>query len=114
MNLFASLYLDQDVAVLVETLLQAQGIDATCTRSERMLDQLDDAQIAFAVKNKRCLLTHNGRDFEDLHAQYLHEGRFHFGIIIAIRRPPHQIARNVAMLVNQLTADEIANNLLYV
>ncbi len=79
-----------------------------------MLDRLDDEQMAFAVENERCLLTHNARNFEDLHVEYLRDGKPHFGVIIAIRRSPHQIARNVALLVNQLTADEIANNLFHV
>jgi hypothetical protein len=44
---------------------------------------------------------------------YLDEGKPHSGIIIAIRRPPHDILRRALNLLNQTAADEIANNVWY-
>lgn len=71
MNLFASVYLDEDVSVLVAVLLQARGFDTTTARDERMLTQPDPAQLIYAVTLERCILTHNRLDYEQLHYEYL-------------------------------------------
>lgn len=63
---------------------------------------------------ERCLLTHNRVDFERLHLDYMTEGKQHSGIIVIPQKNPYEIAQRVAILLNTLTADEIANQLLYV
>jgi len=114
MKLFASLYLDEDVSVLIATLLRARGFDVVTTRDENMLGQADPFQLAHATSLERCIVTHNRVDFERLHQERLASGRAHFGIIVAARRSPYEIARRLAMLLNTLTADEIENQLLYI
>jgi predicted nuclease of predicted toxin-antitoxin system len=114
MKLFATLYLDEDVSVLIATLLQVRGLDVTTAREEGMLGESDETQLAYAVSLDRCVLTHNRLDFEQLHATYITQSKRHAGIIIASRRNPHEIARRVSILFDSLTADEIANQLLYV
>ena len=54
MRLFTSVYLDEDVSVLVAVLLQAKGFDAVTTRDEKMLAKPDPAQLAHAVSMERC------------------------------------------------------------
>lgn len=114
MKLFASLYLDEDVSVLIATLLQARGFDVVTTRDEEMLGQDDPLQLAHAVSLERCMVTHNRVDFERLQREQGETGRSHFGIIVASRRSPYEIARRLAVLLNILTADEIEDQLLYV
>jgi len=113
-KLFATLYLDEDVSVLVATLLQVRGLDVTTAREQSMLGESDDTQLTFAASMDRCILTHNRLDFEKLHTEYIATGKQHAGIIIAARRNPHELARRVSILCDSLTADEIANQLLYV
>jgi len=60
------------------------------------------------------LLTHNRVDFERLHLEYMTEGREHSGIIVTPQKKAYEIVQRVAILLNTLTADEIANQLLYV
>ena len=67
MKLFATVYLDEDVALLVATLLQAQGFSATTTHAEGMLHADDDVQLKHAISLESCLVTHNRLDFERLH-----------------------------------------------
>jgi hypothetical protein len=42
------------------------------------------------------------------------EGQQHSGIIVIPQKNAYEIAQRVAILLNTLTADEIANQLLYV
>ncbi len=114
MKLFATLYLDEDVSVLVATLLAARGLDVTTAREQQMLGKADDEQLVYAESLGRCLLTHNRVDFELLHAECVTGGRQHSGIIIATRTSAYTIAGRVATLLDTLTADEIAGQLLYV
>jgi len=114
MKLFARLYLDEDVSVLVATLLGARGFDVVTTRDESMLGRDDAAQLAHAVSLERCIVTHNRVHFERLHHNYLEAGHTHFGIIVASRRSPYEMARRLVVLLNTLTADEIENQLLYI
>ncbi|BAT54740.1 hypothetical protein NOS3756_37130 [Nostoc sp. NIES-3756] len=47
MTIFAQLYIDEDVDVIVANLLSARGLDATTAREQQMLGQPDNAQLAF-------------------------------------------------------------------
>ena len=44
MKLFAEVYLDEDVSVLIGTLLQARGFNAHTARDEEMLGEDDPGQ----------------------------------------------------------------------
>lgn len=114
MKLFATLYSDEDVSMLVATLLRGKGFNVTTAHSEGMLGASDSEQLAYAASVERCLLTHNRVDFERLHLKYIADGQQHSGIIIVPQKTPHEIAQRVGILLDALTADEIANQLLYV
>lgn len=114
MTIFAQIYVDEDVDILVATLLLARGFDATTAREQAMLGKPDSEQLAFAASFERCILTHNRLDFEKLNTTYLTNNQTHAGIIIAKRRNVYEIAERVAILLDTLTADEIANQLFYV
>ncbi|MGI2904698.1 hypothetical protein [Tolypothrix sp. VBCCA 56010] len=45
---------------------------------------------------------------------YLINSQPHAGILIAKRRSSYEIAERIAILLDSLTADEIANQLLYI
>lgn len=114
MKLFAQVYLDEDVSVLIKTLLRARGFDAITAHDEGMLAQDDAVHLAHATSLERCIVTHNRVHFERLHRENLAANRKHCGIIIASRRSPYEMARRLAVLLNTLAADEIENQLLYV
>jgi hypothetical protein len=59
MKLFADIYLDEDVSVLVAVLLRGRGLDAVTAVAEGMLGQDDSAQLARAASMARCVVTHN-------------------------------------------------------
>jgi predicted nuclease of predicted toxin-antitoxin system len=114
MKLFADLYLDEDVSVLVATLLRVRGFNVTTARDEGMLHGDDPEQLAYAVSLRRCIFTHNRVHYERLHRDHLAVGQKHFGIIIGSRRNAYELARRIAVILNTLAADEIENQLLYV
>lgn len=114
MKLFAPIYLDEDVSILVAVLLRAKGFDAITARDEKMLTKPDPAQLSHAVSLEHCLLTHNRLDYEHLHQIYIAQNMPHFGIVISSQRTPYEIAQRLAVLLNGLTADEFENQLLYI
>lgn len=113
-RLFAEVYLDEDVSVLVADLLRARGFQAVTTRDVGQLGQTDAAQLEYATNQGMVFLTHNRVDFEALHRQYLADGNFHWGVIVAARRRPYQILANLLRLLNRMTADELRAQLLYI
>ena len=114
MQLFAALYLDEDVDVLAAKLLIARGFDVITARDIGRLSTPDLIHLQYASSLNRCLLTHNRSDFESLHKVWLEAELTHAGIMIASRRVTHELARRVAVILDSLTADEIAGQLLYV
>lgn len=79
-----------------------------------MLGQSDPEQMRQAVLLERAIVTHNRIDFEKIHAAYMAQQMGHFGIIIAQRRDVYEVARRLGLLLNTLTADEVAEQLFYI
>lgn len=114
MKLFASLYLDEDVSILIADILRARGFDVITVRDEKMLGRSDSEQLEKAISLQRCLFTHNRIHYEELHREAIAREMKHFGIIISTRRNVYELARRIATLLDTLTADEIENQLFYV
>ena len=112
-RLFARIYLDEDVDVLVADLLQAREFHALTTRDAERLGENDAAQLEFAANANMALVTHNRADFEALHQRWLADGQGHWGILIATRRRPHAVTANLLRLLDRLTADDLRDQLLY-
>lgn len=112
-QLFARLYLDEDVSVLLAALLRSRGFEAVTTHEAGNIATPDERQLEYTAGHGLALLTHNRADFERLATQYFNEGWHHSGIIIAVRRMPHDVLRRLLTLLNQTTADEIADNVWY-
>ncbi len=89
------------------------GFVVTTTQDAKQIGQSDAAQLAYAVNHERTLLTHNRADFELLARQYFSSGNKHFGLIIAVRRPAHEIAKRLFVVLNKVTVDEMENQILY-
>lgn len=113
-RLFIELYLDEDVDILVADLIRARGFSVLTTRQAGQLHANDSRQLAYAASHNRTLLTHNRADFEALHQTYLMTGQHHEGIIIAVRHSPYEILRRLLLILNQITADEIRDQLRYI
>ena len=113
-RLFIELYLDEDVSVLVADLVRTQGFVASTTREAGMLGRDDPEQLAYAVAGQMAVVTHNRKHYEALATEYFATGQTHYGIIIAARRSPYQLARLLLNILNSVTADETENQLRYI
>ena len=113
-QLFIELYLDEDVDVLILDLLRARGFAAITTKTAGNLGATDEEQFTYAAANQKTLLTHNRDDFELLVREYFAAGRSHYGAIIAVRRPPHAILSRLLPILNQVTADEMQDQVRYI
>lgn len=113
-RLFAQLYLDEDVHVRVARIVQGHGFVTRTARGEDMLGTTDAEQLAFASDNGLVVVTHNRIDFEELARRYFEEGWTHAGIVCAVRRPPRACATRLLALLNERTAAEFVNQLLYI
>ncbi|NET36493.1 MAG: hypothetical protein F6K19_31430 [Cyanothece sp. SIO1E1] len=113
-SLFICLYLDEDVNVLVADLLRAKGFDAVTARDAGQLRATDAEQFAYSISQARTLVTHNRSDFEDLVQSYFDSGQMHYGVIFAVRRSPQEIAKRLLAILNQVTFDEMQNQVRYI
>jgi predicted nuclease of predicted toxin-antitoxin system len=113
-SFFIRLYLDEDVNVLVADLLKARGFDALTVRDAGQLQASDEEQLAYAVSQQRAFVTHNRGDFEELIQIYFDTKRKHYGVILAVRRSPQEIAKRLLAMLNQVAADEMENQVRYI
>lgn len=113
-GIFIRLYLDEDVNVLVADLLKARGFDVITARDAETLHSSDADQLAYAISQRRTLLTHNRVDFETLAQAYFSSDQMHYGIIFAVRRPAPQIVQRLLVILNEVTADEMENQVRYI
>lgn len=112
-DLFIKLYLDEDVDVLVAELVRARGFMATTTVEAGQRGNSDAAQLAYAVSQHLTVLTHNRADFEALARDYLVAGRTHYGIVVAVRRSPYDLANRLLRFLNQTPAQDMRDQLRY-
>ncbi|MBE9212367.1 DUF5615 family PIN-like protein [Plectonema cf. radiosum LEGE 06105] len=54
-KIFISIYLDEDVNVLLADLLKARGFEAITTRQAAQLSKADEEQLAYAVTQELTL-----------------------------------------------------------
>lgn len=113
-KLFAEIYLDEDVNVLIADLIRSRGFVARTTLETDNLGKSDHEQFDFAVTHSFTFLTHNRVDFENIAQAYFHASKTHYGLIIAARHPPQEVAQRLLKILNTFTADEMKNHIVYI
>ena len=111
---YSSLYLDEDVSVVLGAILSARGFNVLTVRDAKQLGQTDIKQLNIATEGNRILLTHNRVDFEQLHLECLKGGSTHAGIVIARRRLPAELAARIGRLFTRLPPQDFTNQLFYI
>jgi hypothetical protein len=74
----------------------------------------DAERLQYAAQNGFAILTHNRTDYEELARDYFANDKTHRGIIIAVRRPIHEIAERLLKILNDFMADEMKNQIIYI
>lgn len=95
-------------------MLRAYGFVAITARDVGQLHKTDEQQLEYAVSHRKALLTHNRADFEALALSYFAAGKMHYGIIIAVRRPPGDIIKRLLAILDQVSSDEMVNQIRYI
>lgn len=113
-DFFIKVYLDEDVHILVAEFVRLGTFTALTVSEARRKGVSDAEQLNFAAKEGYAILTHNRTDYEDLAKDYFVNNRQHFGVIIAVRRPPRDIAERLLNTINNFTADEMKNQVIYI
>jgi len=109
-----SFYLDEDLNEIVAPMLRSVGIIVVTTTEEKRKASPDPEQLKFAVQRRHIIVTHNRDHYQELAKEYFELGEQHFGIVIAKRRFPGQIADRLIELAEQFSADEMVNQVIYI
>ena len=113
-KLFIEIYLDENVHVLIAKIIQSHGFKAVTTQDVGRKGASDPDQLEYATEQGYAILTHDRTDFEELAAEYFTSGKNHCGIVVLADNSPHEIARRLLNILNNFTADEIENQIVYI
>ena len=113
-KLFVEIYLDENVHVLIAKIIQSHGFTAITTQDVGRKGASDPSQLQYAAERGYAILTHNRTDFEELAAEYFAAGKNHCGIVILADNSPQEIARRMISILNDFTADEMKNQIIYI
>ena len=104
------LFLDEDVAVRLATLLRRLDCDVLTTRDAGRANQklTDDDQLAFASSDGRAIFTHDVSDYSNIAKAWAEAGRAHSGIIVSERAEPIELRDRLLVLFDDY-ADGIPN-----
>jgi len=113
-KIFIEIYLDENVHILIAKIIESHGFKAIATQEAGNKGASDPEQLEYATRNGYAILTHNRRDFEELAAEYFASGKEHYGIVIAADNSPQEISRRMIAVLNDFTADEMKNQIIYI
>ena len=108
------LYFDEDsMSRALIRALQARGMDVTNAVDEGMIGRSDREQLEYATSGERVLYSFNVGDFQRLHTQFLAEGRFHAGLILASQQrfSVGEQMRGILRLSQDFSPEEMRNRL---
>src|SRR5437879_12650000 len=108
------LYLDEDVDILLATLLSAHGLDCLTAGQAGHLGWSDEAHLEYATQERRIVITHNRVDFENLAVDWHGQKKEHAGIVLAIRRADtYALTRSVLPVLRSYDQNGWRNCVLY-
>lgn len=113
-RLFIETYLDENIHVAVAEIVRSRGLKAVTSLEAGNNGKSDPEQLEYAAANGFALLTHNRVDFEQLAQEYFAAEKSHYGIIISVYYPPNTIAQRLFRILNNVTADEMVNQVYYI
>lgn len=112
---FGSFYFDEDVSVIAAKVIRSHGFKVVCASEVKGCGKPDEEQLKYAAKNNHILVTHNIRDFINLHRDSLKKGLHHSGIILAVRRRDnYEFARRLLGLLQEIGSDGLIDQIRYV
>lgn len=105
------LYLNENISWRIAKSLREYGYDVISSHDAEM-DQADDpTQFAFAVEQRRAVVTNNFRDFIALDEAYAAQGKSHYGIIFTIKYPMHLLIRRLRIVLESASQEDMMNQI---
>ena len=92
-------YLDEDLTPVIAVALRRRGIDSVSAHEVGQIGLSDAEQLAFAARQRRCLISANARDFRRLAHDAVEQGRPHAGIVLC---PPRIHGLDIGGVVRAL------------
>ncbi len=105
------LYLDEMIPVVLAAVLCQYGYDVLTAKEANMCGKSDEDQLAFAVSNRRAIITFNIKDFVLLHQSWLSEGKEHFGIIVSPEMRISKLIHICLRLLGRTESKDLINQL---
>ena len=108
------LYLDEDTpSRALAHNLRLRGIDVATVIEESRAGLSDTEQLEFATAQGRTIYSCNKGDFQQLHTEYLTQGKEHAGIILAPqqRYSIGEQIRRLLCLIKARSAEDMRNNI---
>jgi len=109
----SSLFLDEDVRVLLAEVLRGRGYQATHVLEVKRTGKSDAEQLAYAAKNGMAVLTHNIRDYVVLHKAYQAAGKNHSGIIVSEQVPVNELLKRTLKCLSANSKESLNNSLIW-
>lgn len=115
-GLSAIVYLDHNVDPSLAINLRSRGFDTIVAQEMGMDKASDEEHLRYAARAGRVLITHDLRDFARLAEAWYQRGTSHAGIVL-VGQPPFvpygEILRRLLALLNSRTAEEFANEVIW-
>ena len=108
-----SLYLDEDVRVLLAEVLRNRGYEASHVLEVGRTGKSDEEQLTYAIRHKMAILTHNIRDYRILSRSYKAQGKNYFGIIVTDQLPFSELLKRTLKFLSLNSKDSIKNRLIW-
>jgi len=98
----------------IAELLRSQGFQAITTNEVGRKGEEDPQQLEYAIARQCTIITYNRLDFEKLAQQYFADHQTHHEIVITVQHLPHKIIELLLNILNDFTADEMINQIIYI
>ena len=105
------LYLDEHIWRDLTQKLQDNGYDAVHVYDVERGGLPDEAQLEFATRQDRAILTYNAKDFIPLVEFWYEADRDHAGVIVSTELEHGELLRRVLKLLDNVTAEQMTNSL---
>jgi hypothetical protein len=109
-------YLDHNFDMEIGLAVRRLGFDTVLAKEVGNERLSDEAQLEWASRHRRTLITYDRDDFPMLHYQWVSRGQVHAGIIVSLappRLPFREILVRLLNVLNNVTGEEMTNRLLW-
>jgi hypothetical protein len=103
------LFIDEDMWLGLAAALRERGFDAIHVYEVARGSLKDREQMAFAIQQRRAILTHNKRHYIPFAADYYRADKVHYGILVIDQLRRGELLRRVEAFLRQHHANQVKN-----